>query len=177
MMQCNHQFTGQLNRSPHAFCAYRANAVVLPLTTPEDYVSISRIDKPEVQLPVLCGFQEKYDLLEQIINAAFLYLQPLERCVMTAMMPGGLRLPARLLQDDIFLLHQVDKEAKRLFIDGYSVLAIEESIIRHPLESGNNHLRLRWFSQHLPQSNDGWHALINVLHQMNIVAVDEACDE
>lgn len=177
MMQCSHHFTGRLNRSPYAYRAYRANAMVLPLTTAEDYASVSRIDKPEAQSPVLCGFQEKYDLLEQIINAAFLHLQPLDRCVMTAMMPGGRRLPARLLQDDIFLLHQVDREAERLFLAGYSVLAIEESIIRHPLESGKNHLRLRWFAQHSPDSHDGWYALIDVLHQLNILAVDEARDE
>ncbi|MGX9253764.1 hypothetical protein [Pantoea ananatis] len=173
MMQCNHLFNGQLNRSPYAFRAYRANARVLPMTMPEDYTSLGRIEKPAVQSPVFCGFQEKYDLLEEIVNAAFLHLQPLNRCVMTTMMPGGLRLPARLLQDDIFLLHQVDQEAKRLFLDGFSVLAIEESIIRHPLESGRNHLRLRWFPQHSFQSQDGWDVLVRFLHQLNIVAIDE----
>ncbi|AVV37534.1 hypothetical protein C9381_10180 [Pantoea vagans] len=171
-MQCNHLFNGRLTRSPFAFRAYRANDRVLPLTTPEDYASLGRIKKPAVQSPVLCGFQEKYDLLEEIVNAAFSHLQPLDRCVMTAMMPGGLRLPARLLQDDIFLLHQVEQEAKRLFLDGYSVLAIEESMIRHPLESGSNHLLLRWFPQHSPQRQDGWDELVRFLHQLNIVAID-----
>ena len=146
------------------------------MTTPEDYASVSRITKPDIQSPVLCSFQEKYHLLEQIVDAAFSHLQSLERCVITAMMPGGLRLPPRLLQEDVFLLHQVDQEAKRLFHDGYNVLAIEESIIRHPLESGNNHVCIRWFPQDLPQSNDGWNVFVSLLHQVNIVAVDEASE-
>lgn len=177
MMHCSYCFTGRLTRSPYVFRAYRANAMVLPLTTAEDYASISRIVKPAVQSPVVCGFQEKYHLLEQIVDAAFTHLQPLERCVMTAMMPGGLRLPARLLRDDIFLLHQVGQETERLCRSGYSVLAIEESIIRHPLESGNNHLCIRWFPQITPQSHDGWRAFTDLIHQLNIVAADEVSDE
>ncbi|PHM70603.1 hypothetical protein [Xenorhabdus kozodoii] len=171
-MQPNHIFNGRLSGSPFSQKAWRADARILPLESVDDYSSLSRIPKPVFQAPVLCGFQEKYHLLEHIIFAAFNRLQPLEYCVMTAMMPGGRRLPARMLEDDIFLVHQVDAEVKRIYQAGYSLLSIEESIIRHPLEAGNNSLTLCWYAQMTEKGMQGWYEFIADLGRLNIKELD-----
>ncbi|HAF2128602.1 TPA: hypothetical protein G9F27_002782 [Salmonella enterica] len=161
-------FYGKFLGHPFPYGVSRANAMVLPMEQAEDYESLSRMPKPMRQSPVLCSFSEKYLLLEQIVIAAFAHLHSLDRCVMTAMMPGGVRLPARLLMEDVFLVHHVDDEAERLRQGGCSVLAIEESIIRHPLEAGDNTLHLRWLGAEQATACQDWSGFLRVLSVLNI---------
>lgn len=169
-----HSFHGQFrgHSTPHRVS--RANATILPMEQAEDYESLSRVPMPACRSPVLCNFPEKYHLLEQIIIAAFTHLPSLERCVMTAMMPGGVRLPVRLLMEDIFLVHDLEEETQRLRHSGCCLLAIEERIIRHPLEAGDNTLRLRWFNAKAPTAGQGWTDFVHVLSTLNIVPMGGA---
>lgn len=163
-------FHGQFIGRPFPYGSSRANAMVLPMEQAEDYASLSRIPKPSSQAPILCSFQEKYQLLEQVVCAAFANLHPLDRCVITAMMPGGMRLPARLLQPDVFLVHHVADEVRRLLRNGCSLLVIEESIIRHPLEAGDNTLRLCWYlGDKLAFQLSGWPEFLDALSGLNII--------
>ncbi|MBF4801475.1 hypothetical protein [Aeromonas hydrophila] len=162
-------FYGKFLGRPFPYSVSRANTMAPQMAQAEDFESLSRIPKPINPSPVLCSFSEKYLLLEQLIIAAFAHLHSLDRCVMTAMMPGGVRLPARLLMEDIFLVHHVNDEAERLLQGGCSVLVIEESIIRHPLEAGDNSLHLRWLGAEHATARLDWSEFLLALSELNIM--------
>src|SRR5437016_2060511 len=121
-------FSGQLVRTPFHGRPSRATARMLPLITPDYYASVVRLPVQTFSTPVLCSFQEKYQLLDQLIAEAFARLKPLDRCLMTAMMPGGVRLPERLLDSNVFLVHQLEPEYGKACAAGYSVLTVQESL-------------------------------------------------
>jgi hypothetical protein len=159
-------FSGELVRTPAPGRPFLATTVILPLNTPEDFISIERLPGNDPTTPIWVYFREKYDLLTRVLDEAFLRLAPLDQCLMTAMMPGGVRMPLRMLAADVFLVHSLEPERTRLLGEGVNLLTIEDSIVRHPLDFGTNAIQMVWYG---PHANDAaWVKFIDVTKSMGI---------
>jgi hypothetical protein len=159
-------FSGKLIRTPATGRPFLTTTVVLPLNTPEDFIAVERLPANDPTTPIWVYFQEKYDLLTRVLDEAFLQLAPLDQCLMTAMMPGGVRMPLRMLAADVFLVHSLEPERTRLLGEGVSLLTIEDSIVRHPLEYGTNEIQLVWYGPHANES--AWVKFIDVTRSLGI---------
>jgi len=145
--------------------------MILPLNTADDFSAVERLPSNDPPTQVWVSFQEKYEVLNRLLEEAFARLTPLDQCLMTAMMPGGVRIPARMLAADVFLVHTLEPERTRLLNEGLHLLTVEDSIVRHPLERGTNALRLAW---HSPQANEAaWATFIETIKPLGIAARTE----
>lgn len=64
--------------------------------------------------------------------------------VVTSRMPAVARMPDAMLGEDIVVVMDVATERDAIAAEGRSVIGVEEGFARHPLERGDNRLRLTW---------------------------------
>ncbi|WP_321818278.1 MULTISPECIES: hypothetical protein [unclassified Paraburkholderia] len=111
----------------------------------------------------LLTYESKYALLAALIDEVRTTLDPRPaEVIVNVRMPGIARMPAGMFGDDIVVVDDVSAEVRRLRREGARFVAIRESLIRYPLEAGNNTLQLAWFGA--PEGDrESFLALVNWL--------------
>jgi hypothetical protein len=139
-----HHYLGQLNNIPFANKPSAALARCMPLANESDFDVFSQL--PCSDAPILINFIEHYQILNELVNQA----NALWDCELTILlrisMPGGMRLPASLLADNVLLMQDVEPELKRLSSKVKHLLVIDDHFIRYQLEQGDNAIAISLFT-------------------------------
>lgn len=135
-------------------------------TTPEDYLSISRLMDDVTKKRIYLNPADNYWLLEQIIAQAEKVLPPIDYIVCALQMPGCCRLSERLLAEDIFLVTDLTYDREMLLAEGFTVLCIENNLVRDPVENQSNHLSLSLYAKET--AFDCWQNLVRVLASLGL---------
>ncbi len=141
-----HAYLGRLERSPSRGRPVLARMDPLPLRTEADFAALRRT-APRQIAPIRVGFVEKYELLAALCRAARAHLPSLDLIFVAMNMPCGLRLPADLLREDVLIWQCVEEEARRAVARGLCVLTIQDRLVRHMFEAGDNSLALTWTAE------------------------------
>ena len=107
MTKPQQQFRGELIKMPFAGRASLAQAMMLPLITDNDFEVFSQLDSSTK--PVYLSIAEHFQLLSELV-AIMQQQQPETNILVRVSMPGGMRLPANLLADNVLLMEQVQQE-------------------------------------------------------------------
>lgn len=134
------EFLGQLTAAPFADRPKLSGMGILPLMHPKEYGVIRSLPYASMETPILLNFTDTYELLFQIINEANDLFPEIEFFLVALKMPGMGRIPFNLFDPKIILCVDPTFELSYFEQKGRSVLAINHSFIRHPLEVGDNHI-------------------------------------
>ncbi|WP_299587618.1 hypothetical protein [uncultured Microbulbifer sp.] len=135
------ELSTRLLRNPYPKQPKPCVAQILPLEGESDFLAISQL--PVGKTPVLLSFSEHYQLLVELLECVDSAGLEIDTILLRMQMPAGGRMPKQFLQDRVLMLQGVHEEELILHQQGTSYLVIEDTLIRHPLESGSNSLRLR----------------------------------
>ncbi len=101
----------------------------------------------------LLNYTQKYDLLSGVLAVVREAAQGTgAEIILASRMPSTVRMPLAMLGEDIFVVLDVDAEARRLCACGCSVITLYEGLIRYAIEEGENELVLAW---HRPPDDVG----------------------
>jgi hypothetical protein len=90
-------------------------------------------------------------LMKSVVGAVRRYLDGrVDNVVINCRVPAGGRMAYELGDVGVFLVSELAPEAERLARAGRSFLTIDEGLVRHPLETGDNQIDLDW---HLPSAD------------------------
>jgi hypothetical protein len=145
---------------------------MLPLTHENDYAAIAALPSLAKNVRVLVTMVQMQELMASIVENAKLHLAPFDLCLLTARMPAGPRIPARLLMSDVFLVGDLDAECKRLAARGFRFLAVDNRLVRHSLDAGDNTVTFEWF--HQSHDLQAWNAFVESVAAMGFVGVPES---
>lgn len=114
----------------------------LQLETADDfaaYRAMAQADWP----PILVSFSQKYQILDKVLEAIETHLDAdYDVLLMTLRVPGAMRFPKRYYSDRLFLVADLAMETHVLLKKGKRVLVVQEGLVRHPMETGQNELFL-----------------------------------
>jgi len=112
----------------------------LQLETADDfaaYRAMAQADWP----PILVSFSQKYKILDKVLETIETHLDDdYDVLLMTLRVPGAMRFPKRYYSDRLFLVVDLGMETKTLLDRGKRVLVVQEGLVRHPMETGQNEL-------------------------------------
>lgn len=124
----------------------------LPGLTPSLFHTPPFVDEQDFESYALMGREDwtrsrmTYGQKHALMGAVVALLR--ETCgaemIVNSRMPAVARMPDAMLGDDVFFALDVAAERAALAAEGLSVLTVEEGFARHPLEYGDNRLRLTW---------------------------------
>jgi hypothetical protein len=124
----------------------------LQLETADDfaaYRAMAIADWP----PILVSFSQKYQILDKVLETVETHLDDdYDVLLMTLRVPGAMRFPKRYYSERVFLVADLEMEKKRLLEWNKRVLVVQEGLVRHPMETGQNELFL---TLHNPKSDAG----------------------
>jgi hypothetical protein len=135
--------------APYSGRLFRATTPMLRLTNEYDYASCHQLRASGDHICFHVSYSEKYQLLEWLLGLAREELQPLERILLTAKQPSAVRYPPCLLAEDVFMCHDASAQAQRMQDIGRPTLVIKDTLVRHPLEYGDNRIELSWIGPQL----------------------------
>jgi len=144
-----HSFTGQLSSLPFTNKPSAALARCMPLTNENDFEVFANL--PCSQAPVLINFIEHYQILNELVLFANELWQDELTILMRISMPGGMRLPASLLADNVLLMQDIKPEVEKLSGEVPHLLTIDDNFIRYQLEQGNNDISINLYSVNIDQ--------------------------
>lgn len=144
MSKLAHEFSGVLTRRPFPLRASPALAQVLPLTKETDFARFAELTN--CGTPVYVNFVEHYEMLSALVTKA-LEQWPELSVLIRISMPGGMRIPKTLLNDNVLLLEDIRPEEAKLTQYGVDVLVIEDYFVHLDMEKGNNDIALRLYSE------------------------------
>lgn len=142
-----HRCHFRLHTSPPPHVPRPATASMIPLSSGEDFEAITALPSLSANVPVLVTMSQMQELMVAIVEQANLHLAPLDLCLLTARMPAGPRIPARLLEPDVFLVGNLDMERERLAVRNQRFLSIDNHLVRHNLDAGDNSVTVEWFQE------------------------------
>ena len=116
---------------------------MLPLTTDNDFSVFANFTSSPY--PVLINVREHYQILSDLVAEALL-CWPDITIIIRMSMPGGMRIPANLLADNVLLLEDVAYEEKKLLALAHPVLVIEDHFTRIEIDNNDNNISLRLYS-------------------------------
>ena len=158
------KYCGTLKRMPFAHKPSIAEAQMLPLTTDSDFTVFANFTSSPY--PVLLNVREHYQILSDLVAEAQLCWPGITILVRLSM-PGGMRIPANLLADNILLLEDLASEEKKLVTLIKPLLVIEDRFTRIEIDNNDNSVSLRLYSDDgLP--TDALQPLIACLHQRGV---------
>lgn len=138
------QYCGTLKRMPFADKPSIAEAQMLPLTTDNDFsVFANFTSSPN---PVFINVREHYQILSELVDEAK-QCWPDITILIRISMPGGMRIPANLLADNVLLLEEVAFEEQKLVALAHPLLVIEDHFSRIEIDNNNNSINLRLYSK------------------------------
>lgn len=146
-------FEGQLQASPYQDELFKSTFRQLELFTEADFVAYHEMARSR-WAPVWMSFQQKSRFMtaiyQQLVETVW---DDIDRLIMVARVPS-VRMPLELGQEKILQVVDMESEIQRLDALGESFLSLYDGFVRHPLESGNNELRLQW---HHPRGDQAAH--------------------
>ncbi|MCO1334749.1 hypothetical protein MO867_10400 [Microbulbifer sp. OS29] len=140
-MKTTVRLSGVLERNPYPLSPKVCEARMLPLKEESDFIAISAL--PVNTCPVLLNHTEHYRLLEELLQIIEQSSLSIDIILLRMQMPAGGRMPKAFLTDSVLMLHDVVGEESILLREGKSYIVIEDSLPRHPFESGSNQLEVR----------------------------------
>ena len=93
---------------------------------------------------VLLNYTQKYQLLSSVLGAVRECCKGTQ-IVLNSRMPSTIRMPAAMMGADVFVVLDIEAEARRYTAQGRSVITMQEGLIRYATESGANELVLTWY--------------------------------
>lgn len=139
-----HEFSGVLQRRPFKLRATPAMAQFLPLSSDNDFERF--VELKTFGSPVLINFLEHYEILSSLVETAMQQWPELFVLVRVSM-PGGMRIPKTLLNDNVLLLEDITPEESKLSQYQTDVLVIEDYFVHFDMEKGNNQFAMRLYSE------------------------------
>jgi hypothetical protein len=158
------QYHGTLVKMPYPTVPTKAAAGMLPLTTDNDFEVFSEFTCS--QFPVYLSIAEHYQMLSELVDLANNALPDIS-IVLRISMPGGMRLPANLLADNVLLLEDIAAEERIQTADNIRFLVIEDRFSRLEIENNTNAIDLRLYNEATANSLQ---SLINHLHSHGVVS-------
>ena len=138
-------FNGQLSRAPFEGKVSAALARYMPLESDNDFEVFAQL--PSSQAPIFLNFAEHYQILNALVTLAN-SLWPDDLCILLRLsMPGGMRLPGTLLNDNVLLMQDVSPEVTRLQFKVPSLLVIDDHLLRYQLEQGHNQMQISFYAK------------------------------
>jgi hypothetical protein len=135
-----HEYVGQLFNVPFANKPSAALARCMPLSNDNDFAIFANL--PCSDAPVLINFIEHYQILNELVLFAN-ELWPEELTILIRIsMPGGMRLPASLLANNVLLMQDIQPEVEKLTGRVTHLLTIDDNFIRYQLEQGRNQISI-----------------------------------
>ncbi len=135
-------FNGKITRRPFPATMTPAMAQTLPLLTENDFEVFSSL--PSNLTPVKLNFQEHYKILSDMVECAATNF-PEITVLCRISMPGGMRILAGLLQDNVLLLQDVKPEEEKLLKQGKPLMVVEDYFAHYELEKGDNSMSVRLY--------------------------------
>lgn len=136
------QFHGILTRMPFPHRPSLAQAQMLPLYTDNDFEVFSQLTC--TQRPVYLNIPEHYEILAELADIAGKTWENIT-IVTRISMPGGMRIPATLLADNVLLVEEVAIEEAQISHSSQPVLVIDDRFSRIEIENNNNEIQLRLY--------------------------------
>ncbi len=147
----HHQFNGKLTRVPFPHKPSAALARCMPLDNDNDFSVFSEL--PANNTPILINFIEHYEILSQLVTRANTLWPDSLTILIEISMPGGMRLPAPLLLDNVLLIQDASPEIKKLKGNTDKLLVIQDQFVRYQIEKGDNSFHISLFEQDITKSN------------------------
>jgi len=139
-----HEYLGQLLSVPFENKPSAALARCMPLSSDNDFTVFANL--PCSDAPVLINFIEHYQILNELVLLAN-ELWPQELTILIRIsMPGGMRLPASLLANNVLLMQDIQPEVEKLTGKVTHLLTIDDNFIRYQLEQGHNKISINLHS-------------------------------
>ncbi|WP_444922477.1 hypothetical protein ACJJID_09275 [Microbulbifer sp. CnH-101-G] len=135
------ELSSRLLRNPYPQNPKLCAAQTLPLQGESDFLAISLL--PVGNIPVLLSFSEHYQLLVELLECVDHSGVEIETILLRMQMPAGGRMPKLFLQERVLMLQDVQTEELILQKAGKPYLVVEDTLVRHPLESGRNNICIR----------------------------------
>jgi hypothetical protein len=133
----------ELVRPPFPNQPIRVEVEPMALSSEEDFALFQELSEAN-DCPIYVSPRELYQLLETILECALTVLPGIRMTIMKVNMPGGLRLPERLVTDDVFLVQNVDVVFEECRCREISCLALMHDVRRFPIEAGRNRIKLKY---------------------------------
>lgn len=168
-------FVGELTRVPFPGKVSAALARYMPLESDNDFEVFAEL--PASKAPIFLNFAEHYLILERFVNQANTLFEG-DVCILIRLsMPGGMRLPAVLLESNVLLMQDVRPEVARLKGKVSRLLVVDDHLLRYQLEQGENQVLISLYSQQLqdhPENEKGFNQLIASLSEYGIEAKESS---
>ncbi|MGP8431866.1 hypothetical protein ACT2FY_00730 [Paraburkholderia fungorum] len=140
-------FRSHLLNSPFPASLIAANLQPAVLETEADFAAYAAFAR-RTWAPVLLSFAQKHTLMKSVVDAVWRHLDGgIDLILMNCRVPAGGRMAHELGDARVFLVAELAPEVQRLRRAGRSFVTIDEALVRHPMEAGDNHFDLHW---HLP---------------------------
>lgn len=140
-MLCYH---AHLTQHPYPDELIPAELLQSPQLSTQDDFSAYRAFAKKSWAPILVSFAQKYRFMDSLLEIVETHLAAhYDIMLMTCRVPGTMRFPDRFNSDKVFLVADIDAEMQRLLARGARFAVIEEGIVRHPMEQGQNEFALR----------------------------------
>ncbi|WP_281557901.1 hypothetical protein [Thalassomonas sp. RHCl1] len=136
------QFTGTLTRRPFPNKPSIAEAQMLPLTSDSDFEVFTSFNS--ATCPVLLNVREHYQLLSDLVDEAQARWPDIFILIRLSM-PGGMRIPAKLLADNVLLLEDISFEEQKLIDIAKALLVVEDRFSRVEIDNNDNSIHLRLY--------------------------------
>jgi len=132
-----------LVRNPYPDLPKLCAARTLPLQGEVDFEAISIL--PVNSNPMLLNYAEHYRLIVELLARIDTFETKPDTFLLRMQMPAGGRMPKEFLDERVLMLQDVSGEEAILQSEGKLYIAIEDTLPRHPLEAGDNKIRIRIF--------------------------------
>ncbi|WP_299945145.1 hypothetical protein [uncultured Microbulbifer sp.] len=135
------QISANLLRNPYPHLPKLCSARTLPLEHAGDFQALSSLHVNSV--PILLNYSEHYKFIVNLLKCINSCNPQFKTLLLRMQMPAGGRMPREFLHEQVLMLQDVSNEEAILTQEGKAYLVIEDTLIRHPLEAGQNTIRVR----------------------------------
>ncbi|MGA2286893.1 hypothetical protein [Bradyrhizobium sp.] len=138
------RYEGVLATTKYASRVKRATPPNPAFDDDRDFESFAKIGRWRWSTPQV-GYEEKYGVLSDLLRIIRTHRgDSVDEMIMTSRMPSTLRMPKEMFGDDLFLVVDVEAEARELIRLGRRFIAIREGFVRNIVEAGQNEFVLDW---------------------------------
>ncbi|WDE09094.1 hypothetical protein SG34_030460 [Thalassomonas viridans] len=161
-------YRGTLKSMPFPHKPSVAEAQMLPLTSDSDFEVFTGFSSSSC--PVLLNVREHYQLLSDLVDVAQ-ECWPGITILVRISMPGGMRIPAKLLTDNILLLEDVAAEEQKLVAANKTFLVVEDRFSHVEIDNNDNSIYLRLYANEDGQTltTNALQPLISCLQERGVV--------
>ncbi|MBV8753545.1 MAG: hypothetical protein JO309_01555 [Pseudonocardiales bacterium] len=137
-------FEAQLTSAPYAGTIIPSNRHPAVLDSEDDFAAAAQFARRS-WAPVLMSFAQRHAFMARVFEKIRTVLADrIRRVVLHGRVPHGERMPPELASEGVFIVTELQPEVIRLTQTGESFLTFYEGFVRHPMEIGNNDVRIEW---------------------------------